>query len=88
MDRYTQEQIIKGLANHRRIDALFFLASCPDASVEEIAEACHVDYKTMAAHLKRMTTSGLVIKKPYGRRVEHRITPRGEQALQYISSLA
>lgn len=87
MDSYSKQAIVKGIANHRRIDVLALLSSNPDLSVEEIAEACAVDYKTIAVHLRKMTAAGLIAKKSYGRRVEHRITDRGSYALEFLKHL-
>ena len=87
MDRYTQEQVLKGLANHHRVDVLCLLLSSPDLSVEEIANSCTVDYKTMSVHLHKLKRAGLISKNRYGRRVEHRITARGKQAVQYVSKM-
>lgn len=87
MDRYFQENIVKGIANHRRIEILYTLASQPDLSVEEIAEVCSAEYKTIAMHLHRLAQSGLITKKYFGRRVEHRLTERGTQALDYLRCL-
>ena len=88
MDSYNQEKIIKGIANHRRIEVLYLLAGSPSMSVEEIAEACRIDYKTVASHLKRMTLSGLITKTNYGRRVEHKITKLGSDSVKFLRTLS
>jgi len=88
MDSYTLEQIVKGFANHRRIDVLYLLAGTPGISVEEVAESCQVEYKTIASHLRKMAASGLITKKYYGRRVEHRLTSHGEQAVKFLNCLS
>lgn len=83
-----QENIMKSLANHHRIELLNLLSSHADMSVEEIAESTGVGYKTIAVHLHRLAQSGLITKKYYGRRVEHRISPRGVQAVEYLRCLS
>ena len=87
MDSYSQQKIIKGVANHRRIEVLYLLASQPDLSVEEVSAECRVDYKTIAEHLRKLSTSGLISKNHYGRRVEHRLTERGKSVLKFLREL-
>lgn len=88
LDTYSLENILKGSANHRRIEVLFELKSTPDMSVEELAEATRSGYKTLSAHLKRLVTSGLITKNYYGRRVEHRLTERGTCVVDFIRTLS
>jgi len=87
MDSYSKQSIVKGFSNHRRIEILYLLAGSNDLSVEEIAEACAAGYKTIAVHVRKLATSGLVSKKHYGRRVEHRITDRGKAVLTFLRTL-
>ncbi len=87
MDSYTLENVVKGVANHYRIDILFLLSSNPDLSVEEIANHCGAGYKTIAVHLRKMTSSGLVEKRQYGRRKEHNLSNRGKQVLSLLRTI-
>jgi DNA-binding HxlR family transcriptional regulator len=88
MDSYYLEIMMKGAANHHRINALLRLKITPDMSVEELSSSCHVEYKTLSSHLKRLVTSGLITKKYYGRRVEHRLTNRGEEIVSFLRSIS
>jgi predicted transcriptional regulator len=81
------ERIVKGFANHRRIEVLFLLDKRPDLSVLEICEELKVGFKTAAAHLKRMADAGLLAKSAEGRIVRHKLTARGESALALLGAL-
>ncbi len=87
MDSYSKQEIVKGVSNHRRIEILYLLDENSGLSVEEIAGLCKAGYKTIAVHIRRLTTSGLISKKYYGRRVEHRITDRGKFVLTFLRTL-
>lgn len=87
MNNKTLEQIVKGFANHYRIDILMLLRKRPGLSLEEIAESVKAEYKTIAVHVNKVTTSGLVTKKYHGRRVEHHLTKRGEYILTFLRKL-
>ena len=88
MDSYELEKIVKGVANHRRIDVMRLLRASPGLSVEEIAQQLRVEYKTLATHLFKLSSSGLVTKQNYGRRVEHTLTDRGTSMLKYLNGIS
>lgn len=87
MDSYSLQQVMKGVSNHYRIDVLRQLKSQPDLSVEELAESLNVGYKTLSVHLRKMKNAGLISKKQYGRRVEHRLTERGACLVDFLVAL-
>lgn len=87
MNTYVLEQVVKGFSNHRRIEVLEVLSNDTVLSLEQLAEACKSDYKTLSVHLARMVRSGLITKRYAGRQVEHRITPLGNEILTFLRKL-
>jgi len=81
------ENIIKGVANHRRIGMLERVAAAPGVNVGELCDAFDVDVRTASVHLRRMTDAGLMIKRSVGRQVEHELTPLGEKMLAFLRSI-
>jgi len=88
MDSYSLEIALKGAANHHRINVLLQLKNQPDMSVEELSETCHVAYKTLSVHLRRLKNAGLITKKKFGRRVEHKLTDRGICVADFLRTLS
>ncbi len=88
MNSVQKAEVVKGFSNHYRIEILRLLHKHPRLSVEEIADEIGAEYKTMAAHIRRMYTSGLVLKRYRGRRVEHILTKRGLNVLTFLRKLA
>ncbi|MBI4033663.1 ArsR family transcriptional regulator, partial [Candidatus Saccharibacteria bacterium] len=80
-------EILKGGANHYRVDVLFLLEKHDGMTLEDIAESVRANYKTIAVHLGRMHKSGLISKKYRGSAVEHRLTPRGVYILKFLRKL-
>jgi len=81
------ERIVKGFANHRRVEILALLANEPDLSVEGIAERLNINFKTASEHIRRIALSGLVEKRYVGRSVHHRLTPRARNILTFLRML-
>ncbi|MES3032353.1 MAG: hypothetical protein V4699_03890 [Patescibacteria group bacterium] len=77
------EKIIKGGANHRRLQILFLLDKNPGLSVELVSSNLNAVFVTIASHLQKLHHSGLVSKKYIGRTVVHDVTKRGK----YIMTL-
>lgn len=84
---YQLERIVKGIANHRRIEILELLRSVPELSLEEISEKLNVNFKTISEHIKRLAASGFVIKRYAGHAVRHKITDRGIIILKFLRTL-
>ncbi|MCX6719950.1 MAG: winged helix-turn-helix domain-containing protein [Candidatus Staskawiczbacteria bacterium] len=84
---YQLERIIKGAANHRRIEILELLKNIPELSVIDISEKLEVNFKTVSEHIKRLATAGFVIKRSDGASVRHKITPRGIAILKFLRTL-
>ncbi|MAS40127.1 MAG: hypothetical protein CMK33_00235 [Porticoccaceae bacterium] len=87
LDTRWVERVIKGVANHRRIQILELLGRSPELSVEEISKATKIGYPTAASHIARLTVSGLVIKRHDGQSVRHKLSDRGAAVLKFLTTL-
>lgn len=81
------ERIIKGFANHRRIQILDLLKRVPELSVEDIAEELNIGYVNASDHVRKMAIAGLLMKRSEGNKVRHKLTPRGETILVFCKKL-
>ena len=86
-DSYQLQSIVKGFANHYRIDLLRLAASNPDISVEEMSEILKANYKTISVHVRQLHGAGLISKKYLKSSVQHRITRRGLLVLKFLGKL-
>lgn len=84
---YDLERIMKGVANHRRIEILELLGKKPEMSVAEIAEKVKSNFKTISEHIRKMAISGLLIKRSDGHSIRHKLTRRGELILTFLRIL-
>ncbi|MBP0454178.1 MULTISPECIES: MarR family winged helix-turn-helix transcriptional regulator [unclassified Kitasatospora] len=63
-------------------DALRAISRAPGASARELAAATFQTEQALGTLVRRMTTQGVVERRPgHGRRIEHHLTPAGEQVL-------
>lgn len=81
------ERIVRGFANHRRIQILNLLERRPELSVAEIAETLRINYKTAAEHVRRLALNGLVLKRSAAASVRHKLTPRAIVILKFLRTL-
>ena len=81
------ERIVKGFANHRRLQVLELLARDPELSVQEIAEKLKSEMKNISAHVNKMAIAGLVIKRSDDKSVRHKLTKRGINILKFVRML-
>lgn len=81
------ERLVRGFSNHRRIQILSMLKKKPEMSVEEIAEALNINFRTSSEHLRRLAIAGLVMKRNDNTSVRHRLTHRGEIILLFLGTL-
>ena len=82
------ERHLKGVANHRRIEILFLVASDEGISVEGISSNLRCNFKTISEHIRRLAQAGLVEKKYEGHTVRHKLTPYGRVFLQFLKSFS
>lgn len=81
------ERIIKGVANHRRIELLKTISSKPELSVQDLASVLDTDFRTIAAHLQKLTIAGLIMKRNDGVSVRHKLTDRGKDVLMFLRNI-
>jgi len=81
------ERAVRGFSNHRRIQILELLRQNSELSVEEIASALKVNYKTVAEHVRRLAITGLVVKRNEANAVRHKITQRAASVLKFLRTL-
>ena len=81
------ERIVKGFANHRRLEIMELLRREPELSVEQIAERMRSGYENISDHLRKMAIAGLVLKRNEGNMVRHKLTPRAESILVFCKRL-
>lgn len=77
------EKIVKGFANHRRIQILELLEKIPNLSVDDVSQNLGVGFFTISDHLRKMTDAGLIEKVYKGRFVMHTLTKRGKYVLSF-----
>jgi DNA-binding transcriptional ArsR family regulator len=81
------ERIVKGFANHRRIQILDLLKRTPELSVDEIADRLGIGYENASDHIRKMAMAGLLLKRSDGNSVRHRLTARAESILVFCKKL-
>ena len=87
MNLRQKEKVVKGFANHRRIQIMECLAQKSESSVADISEALKINFNTAADHISRLEIGGLLMKRNDGNFVRHRLTNRGLVALKFIRML-
>ncbi len=80
-------EIIKGSANHHRINTLFLLEKKGKLTLDEIVDSLGANYKTIAVHVSRLHKSGLVTKRYKAAAVEHELTARARLVLNFLRIL-
>ena len=55
------ERVVKGFANHRRIEIMLLLERQSELSVSEIAETLEINFKTASEHIRRLAIAELVM---------------------------
>ena len=81
------ERVIKGVANHRRLQIVDLLQRNPELSVAEVSERLRIGYINASDHIRKLAIAGLVIKRSDGNSVRHKITPRGKSILEFCKTL-
>ena len=83
----AMERIVKGFANHRRIQILDLLERTPELSVDEISERLQIGYENASDHIRKLAFAGLVMKRNEGREVRHKLTSRANHVLTFCKML-
>lgn len=81
------ERIIKGFANHRRIEIMILLEKAPELSLIEISDELKINFKTGSEHIRRLVLAGLVMKRNAGASVRHALTNEGKLILKFLRTL-
>jgi DNA-binding transcriptional ArsR family regulator len=81
------ERIVKGFANHRRLQILDLLKREPELSVDDISEKLNIGYENASDHIRKMTIAGLLLKRSDGPFVRHKLTPRADIILAFCKKL-
>lgn len=87
-DTRKLERIIKGFANHRRLEMLMLMKQKPELSVDEIADELKMNYENASDHIRKLAIAGLVLKRYEGTSVRHKVTSRAELVLSFCRSLS
>ena len=87
MEWRKMERIVKGAANHRRLQIIDLLQKKPELSVAEIATRLKINFKTASDHIRRLAIAGLVMKRYEGNYVRHKLTSRGQTILKFLRIL-
>ena len=82
------ERIIKGAANHRRVEILTLLKEYPELSVSELATRLKIDLRTASEHIRKLVHAGLVMKRSDSVSVRQRLTYLGEHILRFLETIA
>ena len=81
------EKIVKGFANHRRMQILELVEKMPGLCVDDISQNLNVNFVTIADHVRKLADSGLIEKTYKGRNVMHEITKRGKDIMSFCKML-
>jgi len=81
------ERVVKGFANHRRIQILDLLNEKPELSVDDIAGKLHMGYENASDHIRKLAIAGLVMKRAYGSSVRHKLTSLAGSVLVFCKRL-
>ncbi|OGZ78839.1 MAG: hypothetical protein A2528_02250 [Candidatus Staskawiczbacteria bacterium RIFOXYD2_FULL_37_9] len=85
---YQLERIVKGVANHRRIEILELLKETPEMSLVYISKKLHINFRTASDHIKKLAVAGFVVKRSEGLTVRHKITNKGLSVLNFLRTLS
>ncbi len=81
------ERVVKGFANHRRIEIMFLLEKDPELSLIEISERLRINFKTGSEHIRRLAIAGLVLKRSEANAVRHKLSDLGKSILKFLRTL-
>lgn len=81
------ERIVKGFANHRRIEILTLLEKKPELALFEIADELNINFKTASEHVRRLAIADLVMKRNEGNHVRHALSLQGKSILKFLRIL-
>lgn len=81
------ERVVRGFANHRRIEIMELVDARPELSVFEISDELKINFKTASDHIRRLAIAGLIMKRNDGASVRHALTKNGSIILKFLRTL-
>ena len=81
------ERLVRGFANHRRIEIMELLHRKPELSVAQISKNLKINYKTASEHIRRLAIAGIILKRSDATLVRHKLTDRGQSILKFLRIL-
>jgi len=82
------ERVVKGFANHRRIQILELLEARPELTLQQMANTLGISNRTASEHIRKAAAAGLIFKQHHGgREVHHRLSARAIAVLPFLRSL-
>ena len=85
--RRQAERILKGAANHRRIQILLLLQEKRCLSLFAIQDLTAASRQAVCEHTRRLALAGLIHKCYRGREVHHTLAPLGHRVLSFLPAL-
>jgi len=85
---YKQANILKGAANHRRVEILHLLADESEGlPTDTIVANVDTNYQTGSHHIRRLVDAGLVKSWQQGRNRLHDLTEYGQSIITFLKTL-
>jgi predicted transcriptional regulator len=85
---YVQADILKGAANHRRVEIIYLLAEESEgASTDTIIDKLDINYQTGSHHLRKLVDSGLVKSWQEGRNRLYDLTEHGQSIITFLKTI-
>lgn len=81
------ERVVKGFANHRRIQIIQLLEKESELSVQDIATKLKINYKTASEHIQKVERAGILLKRNRSINVLHKLSPKGFNILEFLRML-
>ena len=85
--RRQAERILKGAANHRRIQILLLIKEKRCLSLFAIQDLTAASRQAVCEHTRRLALAGLIRKRYRGREVHHTLAPLGHRVLSFLPAL-
>jgi len=86
-DERTLERIVKGFANHRRIQIMRLLERQPDLPLVQVCSSLRMSVKAGSEHMRKLALAGIVAKRCKGRWVLHRLAPPAQRVLAFLKTI-
>ena len=84
---YNLERVVKGAANHRRIEILFLLVRSKELSTNELVANLETNYQTVSHHARKLVAAGLANSFHRGNDVIYRLSPHGQSIIKFLKTL-